>query len=106
MDADKPMGLEKQSHYHSMRTGHGDFHARLRQRLSQEIEDGLFFVYLQPQIALKSGQVVGAEALVRKRGSAGEMLSPAMFIPYYEEEGVIQAVDFYVLECVCQTLAQ
>ena len=89
-----------------MRTSHESFHARLKQKLSQELDDGLFFVYLQPQICLKTGKVVGAEALVRKYGSAGETVSPAMFIPYYEEEGVVQEVDFYALECVCQTLSQ
>lgn len=106
LDADKLMALEKQSHYHAMRGSRESFYRQLKQKLDQELRDGLFSVVLQPQISLKTGQVVGAEALVRKRGSAGEMVSPAMFVPLYEKEGLIRDVDFFVLEQVCQILAQ
>lgn len=106
MDAGKLMSLEKQSYYHSMHSSRESFYTRMKQKLDQELRDGLFSVVLQPQISLKTGQVVGAEALVRKRGSAGEMVSPAMFVPLYEKEGLIRDVDFFVLEQVCQILAQ
>ena len=100
----KLMSLEKRSHYQFQRTHGETYHVRMMQKLSQEIQDGQFSVVLQPQIRLKTGEMVGAEALVRKRGSAGELVSPAMFIPFYEEEGLVQAIDFFVLETVCQTL--
>lgn len=106
VDADKLMALEKQSHYHAMRGSRESFYLQMKQKLDQELTAGLFSVVLQPQISLKTGQLVGAEALVRKQGSAGEMVSPAMFIPLYEEEGMIQDVDFFVLETVCQALSE
>lgn len=106
VDASKLMSQEKESYYHSLRTNRDSFYSRIRDKLMGELSGGQFSVLLQPQIGLDTGRVVGAEALVRKRGSAGEMVSPAMFIPYYEEEGLVQSIDMFVLETVCAALAQ
>lgn len=105
-DAENLMGMDKQFHYVSASSDWDDYGAKLRQRLITEIENGEFIVLLQPKIDLKSGKVSGAEALVRKRNTFGEIISPAMFIPLYEKEGLIQIIDYYVLEIVCKTMKE
>lgn len=103
-DAKNLMAMDKQSHYLSAHADQDAYSAKLRQKLTAEIKNGEFTVLLQPKINLKTGQVSGAEALVRKLGPCGEVISPAIFIPLYEKEGIVQIVDYYVLETVCKTM--
>ncbi len=106
VDAENFMEMDKQSHYVSTRAERNVYYSKIKQKLIKEIKSGEFTVLLQPKIHLKTGQLTGAEALVRKRGTSGEIISPAMFIPLYEKEGIIQFIDYYVLEAVCQTMKQ
>lgn len=48
-----------------------------------------FELYYQPQIDLKSGNIIGAEALTRWRHAIRGMVSPVDFIPAIEELGLI-----------------
>jgi len=59
-----------------------------------------FEVYLQPKISLKSGAIVGAEALVRWNHPIKGFMSPAEFIPIFEKNGLITKVDYFVWETV------
>ncbi|MFI3174223.1 MAG: bifunctional diguanylate cyclase/phosphodiesterase [Bacillota bacterium] len=74
----------------------------LQQSLKDEITNGKFVVFLQPQIDLTSSRVTSAEALVRKFDSIGNVTSPIDFIPFYEREGIISKVDLFVFEKVCE----
>lgn len=76
----------------------------LRNNLVREIKNGRFIVYYQPQINLERNEIVGAEALIRKLDSAGNVLTPFVFIPFYEKQEIISLVDFFVLEDVCRYL--
>ena len=86
---------------------------RKKQRLENEIANGLeeaveeqrFKVYLQPRVSLESGEIVGAEALVRWQTEDGALLNPAAFIPLCEASGRIEEMDFYVFEEVVKFIA-
>ena len=73
-------------------------------RLLAEIAEGRFKVYLQPKINLQTGLIEGAEALVRKIDEQGVIISPDNFIPDYEENGLINYIDIFVLKTVCRML--
>jgi diguanylate cyclase (GGDEF)-like protein len=64
-------------------------------------EDGLRVLY-QPIVDLTSGEVIGAEALLRLLGPHGELLTPASFIGIAEETGLIVPVGAGVLDDACQ----
>ncbi len=66
-------------------------------------EDGLRVLY-QPILDLTSGQVVGAEALLRILGPHGELLTPASFIGIAEETGLIVPVGAGVLDDACRMI--
>ena len=104
VDANHLMDMEKQSYYNSMRASRELHYVQLKEKLLKDIRQGVFSVYMQPQFSLSTQQVVGAEALVRKTGLNGEMIPPAMFIPFYENEGLIPFIDFFVLKTVCQAV--
>lgn len=63
-----------------------------------------FEIYLQPKYNLKTELPYGAEALVRWRHPEKGLLSPALFIPVFEQNGFIGKVDYYVWESVCRLL--
>ncbi len=67
-------------------------------------EDGLRVLY-QPIVDLRTGTVVGAEALLRVVGPHQELLTPASFIAIAEETGLIVPLGAGVLDRACEQLA-
>ncbi|MGN0779445.1 MAG: EAL domain-containing protein [Aristaeellaceae bacterium] len=63
-----------------------------------------FVVYYQPKYSLRSGAMVGAEALVRWIHPTWGFVSPGEFIPLFEKNGFIARLDRYVWEQVCAQL--
>ena len=76
----------------------------LAYNLEQEIKRGSFVVYLQPQFNMKTKEIEGAEALIRRVKSNGEVQLPSTFLPFYETEGLVAIIDEFVLESVCKTM--
>ena len=63
---------------------------------------GSIEVHYQPIVDLKTGAVVGAEALARWQHSERGWIPPATFIPLAEELGLVQAIDAHVLRRACE----
>lgn len=72
--------------------------------MEKALENHEFEVYLQPKVCLKTGKVIGAEALVRWIHPTKGMIYPNDFIPLFEENGFILKLDQYVFEEVCKLL--
>lgn len=83
-------------------------HERLQQnqQLEERFEDSLadedFEVWYQPKYSVETGEVVGSEALVRWRDTDGSLISPGVFIPLFEQNGMIVKLDEYVFRTVCR----
>lgn len=72
--------------------------------IEEGLEKGEFTFFAQPQCNITTGQIVGAEALVRWQKPDGEVLLPGGFIPVLEKNKMIDQLDRYVWEKVCQWL--
>ena len=72
--------------------------------LRQAIEAGQLHLNFQPILDLQSGQVRGVETLVRWRHPTQGMIPPGDFIPLAEENGLIAAIDTWVLGAACRQM--
>lgn len=57
-----------------------------------------FTVFFQPKVDISDSSIVGAEALVRMKDVDGKLVSPGMFIPQAEKNGMIREIDNVVYE--------
>lgn len=69
----------------------------LEEQMHGALERGEFYVVYQPQIDINSGEIMGAEALLRWSNPALGDVSPVVFIPIAEQTGLIISLGKYVL---------
>ncbi|MDH5723606.1 MAG: EAL domain-containing protein [Alphaproteobacteria bacterium] len=79
--------------------------------LRYALENEQLLLHFQPQLNLKSGKVIGAEALLRwwkpdNSKEGGSFVSPGVFIPVAEQSGLIVPIGQWVLKKTCETAAQ
>lgn len=65
-----------------------------------------FRLHYQPKVSLRSGHIVGAEALIRWPHVTLGWVSPGKFIPVAEETGLILEIGSWVLEEACRQIKE
>ena len=76
---------------------------RIESTFKTELKNGNFVVYYQPKFDIKSGKIIGVEALSRWI-SNGKIVPPGMFVPILEKNGEILQLDLFVLEKLCSDI--
>jgi sensor c-di-GMP phosphodiesterase-like protein len=69
--------------------------------IERALEAGEFVPYYQPIVDIRSGQLRGAEVLVRWRKSDGSLVLPGAFIPLVESSGLIWPLTRVLMRRVC-----
>ena len=75
---------------------------QLSTELTKAIANEELFLHYQPVISLRTGTIVGVEALLRWRRPGGERVGPTEFIPLAEETGLIDQVGEWALLNACR----
>jgi diguanylate cyclase (GGDEF)-like protein len=70
--------------------------------LRRAVDTGEFELFYQPQICLRTGTVIGVEALLRWMSPTRGLLTPYHFIAGLEEFGLINEVGEWVLQTACE----
>ncbi len=60
------------------------------------LEAGELIPYIQPKVDMRTGRIIGGEALIRWKHPEKGLISPAEFIPVLEKNGFIIQVDEYI----------
>jgi len=76
----------------------------LERELRQALDEEQLQLYYQPQLDLKSGRVVGGEALMRWIHPVRGLVPPAQFIGFAETSGLINPVGQWALKAACAQL--
>ena len=100
------MMIQKQRYYINHSNQESKHRPKILKDLVADIDNNRFLVYLQPKATMGSSKVIGAEALIRKIGEDGQVISPFEFVPILEKELLISRIDFFVLEEVCKLLSR
>ena len=76
------------------------------QDLRRALRDDEFRLHYQPKISLTTGEIVGAEALIRWQTPSGELRPPAAFMDIAEDTGLIIPIGRWILHEVCRRAAE
>ena len=107
-------GIARQSVKGSALNNIGFFNGRMKNELQKKqiieedmknaLLDNEFIMYLQPKYCISSGRIIGAEALARWIHPEKGMISPADFVPVFEENGFILKLDQIIWESACRKI--
>jgi EAL domain-containing protein (putative c-di-GMP-specific phosphodiesterase class I) len=78
-------------------------HHESLERIRLALDRGEFVLYYQPKVNMRTGEVVGAEALIRWQHAEKGLLSPAAFLPVIEDHPLAVTLGEWVIDtALCQ----
>ena len=76
----------------------------LQQSLRRALEQGELEMYYQPQIDVRTGDIVGAEGLMRWNHPERGLLTAGDFLPFAEENGLMIPISDWMLDALCRDM--
>jgi diguanylate cyclase (GGDEF)-like protein/PAS domain S-box-containing protein len=100
--AAKDLGKNRYSFYNKALTEKAEYRFKIEQYLREAIEKQQLSLVYQPKIDMKTGSIVGVEALSRWNHPILGQVSPVVFISMAEQIGMIKPLTEWVLKTACK----
>ena len=68
------------------------------ERIRLALDNHEFVLHYQPKVNMRSGQIVGAEALIRWQHPEKGLLAPALFLPVIEDHALAVSIGEWVID--------
>jgi diguanylate cyclase (GGDEF)-like protein/PAS domain S-box-containing protein len=102
-DAEALFKFAESAMYHAKKVGRNNFQFYAREfTLRKALKHGELELYYQPQVDLQTGEVIGAEALLRWHRPGVGLVGPDAFIPIAEDSGLILEIGRWVVSTACR----
>jgi diguanylate cyclase (GGDEF)-like protein/PAS domain S-box-containing protein len=75
-------------------------------QIAQALEGNQLVLHYQPKVNMRSGAVVGVEALLRWQHPEKGLLAPSAFLPAVERHALIEAIGQWVLEAALRQMTK
>jgi diguanylate cyclase (GGDEF)-like protein len=98
----KTTGKNSYRYYSSAMKGTGVGRLKLETDLRRAVEREEMILYYQPQVNIETGEIIGAEALIRWDHPKHGLVPPVRFIPLAEEMGLIVELGAWTLIEACR----
>ena len=111
IDADQLLRQADQAMYQAKMAGKNRYHlfdaeqdSSIRgrheslERIRMALEDHEFVLHYQPKVNMRSGQIIGAEALIRWQHPEKGLLPPAMFLSVIEDHALTVDIGEWVID--------
>ena len=96
----KELGRNQYQYFTEQMRSDAEEKMQIEQSLRDALKESLFEVVYQPKVDTKTGNVIGAEALLRGHNGALELISPSTFIEVAEKGRLIDEIGLHVLSKV------
>jgi diguanylate cyclase (GGDEF)-like protein/PAS domain S-box-containing protein len=119
VDADQLLRQADQAMYQAKLTGKNRYHAfdavhdhsvrglhESLEEIAHAIDHNEFVLYYQPKVNMRSGQVLGAEALIRWQHPTRGLLAPIQFLPLIEDHLLVVRLGEWVMRTVLVQMRQ
>jgi diguanylate cyclase (GGDEF)-like protein/PAS domain S-box-containing protein len=102
----KDLGKARYELFDERLRAHAVARVQTESALHEALAQGQLRVYYQPEVCLRTGKILGAEALVRWLHPQNGLVAPEQFVPLAEETGLIGQIGSWVLREACWQAAR
>lgn len=100
----KAIGRNAYQFYAPEMTANASDRLQIEMQLRRALDNGEITLHYQPQIDLKTSELIGVEALVRWHHPERGLVPPPKFIPITEETGLINDIGAWAFRETCQQI--
>jgi diguanylate cyclase (GGDEF)-like protein/PAS domain S-box-containing protein len=102
----KVMGRNRYHLFDADQDSHARGHHESLESIRRALERGDFVLHYQPKVNMRTGQVLGAEALIRWQHPERGLLAPGLFLPIIEDDPLAVVLGEWVMDTALSQIEQ